>query len=87
MCRAVDGADARPPQVFPIKDPAAKATYTADLGGGPTVEAGCIIKLPAKVACVPSAKTNVVPAPPGGGGTGTRAFADSGYKGPFSRKG
>jgi len=55
---------------YNIKDPQAKTTYTADLNGlapGP----GCVIKMPAKLACVPSTKTNVQPPPPGGGGTGT----------------
>ena len=55
---------------YKIKDPQAKATYTADLGGL-TAEPGCLIKVPAKLACVPASKTNVTPPPPGTGGTGT----------------
>lgn len=50
-------------------DPAAKATYTADLGGL-VAEPGCVIRVPAKIACIPATKTNVAPLPPGGGGTG-----------------
>src|SRR6266404_2148226 len=56
---------------YKIKDPQAKTTYTADLGGL-VAEPGCLIKLPAKLACVPSTKTiTSSPQPPGGGGTGT----------------
>ncbi len=55
---------------YKIKDPQAKATYTADLGGL-VAEPGCTIKVPAKLACVPATKTNVAPTPPGTGGTGT----------------
>src|SRR5947209_14977567 len=55
---------------YKIKDPQAKASYTADLGGL-VAEPGCTIRVPAKMACVPSAMTNVTPTPPGGGGTGT----------------
>ena len=53
---------------YKIKDPQAKATYTADLGGL-VAEPGCTIKVPAKLACVPATKTNVAPTPPGTGGT------------------
>ena len=55
---------------YKIKDSLPKTTYTADLGGL-VAEPGCTIKVPATMACVPATKTNVVPAPPGGGGTGT----------------
>jgi len=55
---------------YKVKDPQAKATYTADLGGL-VEEPGCTIKVPAIMACVPATKTNVTPTPPGGGGTGT----------------
>jgi hypothetical protein len=54
---------------YKIKDPQAKATYTANLGGL-VAEPGCKITVPAQMACVPAAKTNVTPTPPGGGGTG-----------------
>jgi hypothetical protein len=55
---------------YRVKDPQQKATYTADLGGL-TAEPGCLIKVPARFTCVPSTKSNVSPAPPGGGPTGT----------------
>jgi hypothetical protein len=55
---------------YTAKDPLQKATYTADLGGL-TAEPGCLIKLPAKLTCVPATKENVRPVPPGGGPTGT----------------
>jgi hypothetical protein len=55
---------------YKIKDPQAKTTYTADLGGL-VAEPGCTIKVPAVLACVPATKANVTPTPPGGGGTGT----------------
>jgi hypothetical protein len=51
---------------YRVRDPQAKTSYTADLDG-----VGCIIKLPAKIACVPTTKTNVSPTPPGGGGSTT----------------
>lgn len=49
---------------YKVKDPSAKATYTADLGGL-TPEPGCVVKVPAKLFCVESTKTNVQPTPPG----------------------
>ncbi len=55
---------------YKVKDPQAPATYTADLGGL-VADAGCRIKVPALMACVPATKANVTPTPPGGGGTGT----------------
>jgi len=55
---------------YKVKDPQAKTTYTADLGGL-VAEPGCTIKVPAITACVPATKTNVSPTPPGGGGSGT----------------
>jgi hypothetical protein len=39
-------------------------TYTADLNGL-APEPGCVIKMPAKYACVETSKTNVQPTPPG----------------------
>jgi hypothetical protein len=57
-------------QCFRVKDPQPKVRYTADVGGlsaGP----GCLIRVPAKLACVPATKTNVNPAPPGGGPSAT----------------
>ncbi|HXC52675.1 MAG TPA: hypothetical protein VN634_17460 [Candidatus Limnocylindrales bacterium] len=56
---------------YKVKDPQAKAFYTAQLSGL-TVASGCEIKVPAKLACVPTSKTiSGPPFPPGGGGTGT----------------
>ena len=55
---------------YKVKDPQAKTTYTADLGGL-VAEPGCKIKVPAIMACVPAIKTNVNPTPPGTGGSGT----------------
>jgi hypothetical protein len=55
---------------YKVKDPQAKATYTADLGGL-VAEPSCTIKVPAIMACVPATKTNVTPPPPGGGPSGT----------------
>jgi hypothetical protein len=54
---------------YKVKDPQPKASYTADLGGL-IAEPGCLIKVPATMACVPATKTNVQPPPPGGGATG-----------------
>src|SRR5262249_52166218 len=55
---------------YKVRDPQPPTSYTADLGGL-VADTGCTIRLPAKMACVPSTKTNVTPTPPGGGGTGT----------------
>jgi len=49
---------------YKVKDPIAKGAYTADLGGL-APEAGCVIKLPGKLLCVETTKTNVSPTPPG----------------------
>ena len=48
---------------YKVKDSQAKAIYTADLGGL-TPELGCMVKVPATMACVPATKTNVQPSPP-----------------------
>jgi hypothetical protein len=58
---------------FKVKDPQAKATYVADLDGL-AAEAGCMIKVPALLACVPSRKTNVSPVPPGAPGAVAQAL-------------
>lgn len=59
-------------ECYKVRDGAAKAVYTADLAAvGLPADSGCRIKVPAKLVCVPAAKTNVVPTPPGGGGSGT----------------
>jgi len=55
---------------YKVKDSQVKATYKANVGGL-AVQAGCIIKVPAAIACVPASKTSVSPTPPGGGGIGT----------------
>jgi hypothetical protein len=56
-------------QCYKVKDPAAKATYTADVAGL-VLEPGCRVKVPAKLTCVPATKSNVTPTPPGGGPSG-----------------
>jgi hypothetical protein len=54
---------------YKIMDSYARATYTANVSGLVS-QAGCTIRLPAVMTCVPASKTNVTPAPPGGGGVG-----------------
>jgi hypothetical protein len=54
---------------FKVKDPLPKTTYAANLSGLVT-QPGCVIRTPARLACVAAAKTNITPTPPGGGGTG-----------------
>jgi hypothetical protein len=66
-------------ECYKVKDPQAKAKYTADLGGL-TMEPGCKVKVPAVMACIPATKTNVTPDPPGRGGTGTVPNAFGCYK-------
>jgi hypothetical protein len=56
-------------QCYSVRDPQARVTYTAKLDGL-VVEPGCLIRTPAKMICVPAAKTDIIPSPPGGGGTG-----------------
>jgi hypothetical protein len=51
---------------FSIRDRQLRATYTAELDGL-VAQPGCVIKVPAKLACVPTRKLNVAPPPPGGG--------------------
>src|SRR3990170_3211882 len=53
-------------ECYSVKDPQPKAIYTADLAGL-APEPGCVIKVPARLLCVATAKTNVAPAPPGAG--------------------
>jgi len=50
---------------YKIKDPQAKAKYTADLGGL-VAEPGCTITVPGQLFCTQTTKTNVIPPPPGG---------------------
>jgi Protein of unknown function (DUF1565) len=57
-------------ECYKVKDPLARTSYRADLAGL-ALEPDCIIQMPAKMVCVPATKTNVRPAPPGGGGIGT----------------
>jgi hypothetical protein len=54
---------------YRIKDPLARGSYTGDLGASDSLPAdsGCVIKTPAKLLCVDTTKTNVVPPPPGSG--------------------
>jgi hypothetical protein len=51
---------------FKVRDQLRQMFYTADLSGL-VPEAGCRIKVPAALICLPSTKTNVSPTPPGGG--------------------
>jgi hypothetical protein len=51
---------------YKIKDPAAKASYTANVNGL-APENGCTIKVPGKLLCVAATKSAVTPTPPGGG--------------------
>jgi hypothetical protein len=51
---------------FKVRDQLREAFYTADLNGL-VPEAGCRIRVPATLICLPSTKTNVSPTPPGGG--------------------
>lgn len=64
---------------YKVTDPAPKQAYTADLGGL-APEPGCVVKVPAKMLCVESTKTNVDPTPPGGGPAGTTAGRFACYK-------
>jgi hypothetical protein len=59
-------------QCYKVKDVQPKATYTADLNGL-AAQAGRLIEVPAALVCVPTTKTNVTPAPPGGGRIGAAA--------------
>jgi len=57
---------------FNVKDSAPKVKYTVTV----TTAAGqqtCIVRAPAKMACVQAAKGNVTPTPPGGGPGGSSA--------------
>lgn len=51
---------------FAVKDsaPRSKFQVTVATDAGPQ---SCLVRTPAKIACVPAAKTQVTPAPPGGG--------------------
>ena len=59
---------------FGVKDSAPRAKYQATLTTGAGSQS-CIVKTPAKVACVPTTKSDVTPAPPGGGPSGSAAGA------------
>jgi len=55
-------------QCYRLKDSEARAKYSATLTPGNSdfpVAPGCKIKVPAKMLCVDTAKSNVTPAPPG----------------------
>jgi len=72
---AVSSAWAQPAadhlECYRVKDPQPKTTYVAELAGL-AVEPGCLIRVPAKMACVPTSKTITSnPLPPGGGGGGS----------------
>ena len=51
-------------ECFKVTDKSRLAYYTADLNGF-VLQAGCKIRVPAALICVPSTKTNVAPTPPG----------------------
>jgi hypothetical protein len=70
------GAQSDHLKCYKVKDPLAKAVYTATLTGL-SVEAGCQIKVPAVLACVPATKRNVTP-PTAGGPSETLAL-DNAY--------
>ncbi len=57
-------------ECYKVKDKQPRATYRADLVGL-AAEAQCIVKVPAKLVCVPASKSNVTPPPPGGGPAAT----------------
>jgi hypothetical protein len=59
-------------QCYRVTDSAQRTTYVADLDGLAPA-AGCMIRLPAKYLCVDTTKTNVQPAPSGGGPGGQDA--------------
>ena len=50
-----------------VKDRIPRATYKADEFFFTTGTVGCVIKVPAKLMCAATPKTNVNPPPPGGG--------------------
>lgn len=51
---------------FAVKDSAPRAKYQATLTTGAGSQT-CVVRTPAKFACVPTTKSNVTPTPPGGG--------------------
>jgi hypothetical protein len=59
---------------FGVKDSAPRAKYQATLATAAGSQS-CIVKTPAKVACVPTTQSNVTPAPPGGGPSSAEAGA------------
>jgi len=68
----VAAAKAQPDHLtcYKVKDPQARASYTAEVGGPFTsLDPGCTIKVPAAMACFPVYKMNVNPTPPGTGGS------------------
>ena len=55
-----------------LRDSVPRASYTVRLG--PSLQddlVGCVVKLPAKLACQSTSKSAVTPPPPGGGPTGS----------------
>src|SRR5690242_19128715 len=53
---------------YKVKDPAAKATYTAGRVAGITTRTGCTINVPAVMACIPGGPSGLTPTPPGSPG-------------------
>jgi hypothetical protein len=69
---------------FAVKDRVARTKYQVTV----TTDAGsqaCIVKTPAKIACVQAAKTDVSPTPPGGGPSGSAAGSFLCYKAKCAR--
>jgi hypothetical protein len=59
-----------------VRDSIPRASYTARLGPSAQEDlVGCIVKLPAKLACQSTSKTGVTPPPPGGGPIGALGHA------------
>jgi hypothetical protein len=59
---------------FAVKDSAPKTKYQVTITNA-TGSQTCVVRTPAKIACVQTAKSQVTPAPPGGGPSGSAAGA------------
>ena len=64
---------------YKVRDAAGKAQYTANLNGL-APENGCSIRVPGSMLCTQATKSNVTPAPQGGGPSGTPAGTFVCYK-------
>lgn len=54
---------------YSVRDPRPKTQYSADLKDA-LRRHNCTITVPARLSCMPTEKSNVLPSPPGGGGVG-----------------